>query len=289
MNIQLMLGDYQDCVLEYRGTTCFLFVPPERVGPLLPWLGEHRSRAFAALSPHYRSELELDGRDPFYWHFLIWNSDNNTLIGGQRLLFVGEQGIPFEGLSEEQSYLEHCYPGLASVMASSGISYAEIGRTFVMPEYQRQQWLGELIRAFVCLPETRGINHAFGMISFNQFACSARCTAEFLAFAQHNLRSGCLDLELPLTRFPFEVNPTYSWGIADEIDSLAALEKYLKSIDQRFQLPAVLSPYLKLCSISYEDVSVARSYNGILQLLFSGSSEQISPAQRRFFRPYELL
>lgn len=288
MKIQSMLGDYQDCVLERSGNTALLLVPPERVVPLLPWLGEQRSHAFSALSPHYRSELELDGRDPFYWHFLIWNTDENTLIGGQRLLFVGEQGIPFEGLSGDQSYLEHCYPGLASVMGSHGISYAEIGRTFVLPDYQRKQWLGELIRAFVCLPEARGIRHAFGMISFNQFSCSAQCTAEFLAFAQRNLRPGCLDLQFPSPRFPFAVPPTDSPGIAHEIDSLAALEQHLKAIDQTFQLPAVLSPYLKLCSIRYEGVSVARSYNEILQLLFSGSSEQISPAQRRFLKPYAL-
>ena len=283
-----MLGDYQDCVLECSGKTALLLVPPERIVPLLPWLGEQRSKAFSSLSPHYRSELELDGRDPFYWHFLIWNADESNLIGGQRLLFIGEQGLPFEGISEEQSYLEHCYPGLASVMGSHEISYAEIGRTFVLPDYQRKQWLGELIRAFVCLPEARGIKHAFGMVSFNQFACAPQCTSEFLAYAQRSLRSCCLDLQLPSPRFPVEVTPTDSSGIGDEIDSLAALEKYLKTIDQKFQLPAVLSPYLKLCSISYEGVSVARSYNGILQLLFSGSSEQISPAQRRFLKPYTL-
>ena len=288
MKIQLTLGDYQDCVLERSGKTAFLLIPPERVVPLLPWLGELRARAFSALSPHYRSQLELDGRDPFYWHFLTWNAAENSLIGGQRLLFVGDQGYPFEGVSADQSYLEHCYPGLASVMGSYGISYAEIGRTFVLPEHQRKQWLGELIRAFVCLPEARGISRAFGMISFNQFACSARCTAEFLTFAQRNLRAGCLDLQLPPPQFPFEVTPTDSPGIADEIDSLAALEQYLKSIDQSFQLPKVLLPYLKLCSIGYEGVSVARSYNEILQLLFSGSSEKIGAAQRRFLKPYAL-
>ena len=288
MKIQHTLGEYQDCVLERNGKTCLLLIPPERVVPLLPWLGEQRSQAFSALSPHYRSDLELDGRDPFYWHFLIWNADENNLIGGQRLLFVGGRGYPFEGLSGDQSYLEHCYPGLASVMGSHGISYAEIGRTFVLPDYQRRQWLGELIRAFVCLPEARGISHAFGMISFNQFACSARCTAEFLAFVQRNLCTGGLDLQLPSPRFPVEVTPTDSQEIPDEIDSLAALEQHLKSIDQRFRLPAVLSPYMKLCSIRYEGVSVARSYNEILQLLFSGSSQQISPAQRRFLKPYAL-
>ena len=283
-----MLGDYQDCVLECSAKTALLLVPPERIVPLLPWLGEQRSTAFSSLSPHYRSELELDGRDPFYWHFLIWNADESNLIGGQRLLFVGEQGLPFEGLSEDQSYLEHCYPGLASVMGSHGISYAEVGRTFVMPEYQRQRWLGELIRAFVCLPEVRGIRQVFGMISFNQFACSAQCTEEFLAFAQHSLSPGCLDFQLPSPRFPFEVSAQDCSVGNREIDSIAALQQYLKTIDENFKLPSVLLPYLRLCPMNFEGVSVARSYNGILQLLFSGSTEQISPAQRRFLKPYTL-
>ena len=51
-------------------------------------------------------------------------------------------------------------------------------------------------------------------------------------------------------------------------------------------MPQVLKPYLRYCGVSYENYSLAKDYNGILQLLFSGRSENISEKQWRYLEKY---
>ena len=51
-------------------------------------------------------------------------------------------------------------------------------------------------------------------------------------------------------------------------------------------MPPVLKPYLRYCEVSYENYSIAKDYNGIIQLLFSGKSENISDKQRKYLPKY---
>ena len=53
-------------------------------------------------------------------------------------------------------------------------------------------------------------------------------------------------------------------------------------------MPPVLKPYLRYCNVSYENYSVAKDYNGIMQLLFSGRSENITDNQRKYLEKYNL-
>ena len=51
-------------------------------------------------------------------------------------------------------------------------------------------------------------------------------------------------------------------------------------------MPQVLKPYLRYCEVSYENYSIAKDYNGIIQLLFSGRSENITDKQRQYLEKY---
>ena len=71
--------------------------------------------------------------------------------------------------------------------------------------------------------------------------------------------------------------------------NLKLIEKELKAIDDNFEMPQVLRPYLRFCEISYENYSIAKNYNEIMQLLFSGRSEDISENQRKLLKEYNSL
>ena len=71
-----------------------------------------------------------------------------------------------------------------------------------------------------------------------------------------------------------------------EADEIKFIEKELKKLDNNFQMPQVLKPYLRYCSVSYENYSIAQEYNGIMQLLFSGRSENITENQRKYLAKY---
>ena len=71
-----------------------------------------------------------------------------------------------------------------------------------------------------------------------------------------------------------------------ESENIKFIEKELKKIDKNFQMPPVLKPYLKYCGLTYENYSIAEGYNGIIQLLFSGRSENITEKQRKYLEKY---
>ena len=73
-----------------------------------------------------------------------------------------------------------------------------------------------------------------------------------------------------------------------EAQNIKFIEKELKKLDINFQMPPVLKPYLRYCEVSYENYSIAKDYNGIIQLLFSGKSENISEKQRKYLPKYNL-
>jgi hypothetical protein len=281
---------YQGFILESADCFDLYLIPPSQSRALLPWLGRQRAQAFQVISTDYDAALELDGRDPSYWHFLIWDSVKQQLIGGQRLLFVGdcERLLPFDTRNDRASYLEHCYPGFARMMVAQGLNYAEVGRTFVMPNYQRRQWLLQLIRAFVCLPESMGIRHAFGMISFDQHSCSEDCAVLFLSILKTWLGADPDKPQVPDTQFPVALPSSSLTGRPGSYQTEKEVFHYLRYIDPSFVMPPVLGPYLSLCSIRYHGVSIARTYNQIWQLLFSGSSDLIRDDQRRYLKPYSI-
>ena len=281
---------YQDCILEETQEYTLYLIPPSQERSFLPWLGRQRAQAFQAISTDYDAALEFDGRDPSYWQFLIFDFVKKQLIGGQRILFVGDgEGLlPFDTIDDRASYLEHCYPGFAQTMAAQGLNYAEIGRTFVMPDYQKRQWLLQLIRAFVCLPESMGIRHAFGMISFNQHSCSQDCGSQFLSILKTWLGAELEKPKVPDTKFPVALPKSSLTDRPVSCQSEREVSDYLRSIDPTFAMPPVLGPYLSFCSVRYHGVSIARTYNQIWQLLFSGSSDLIRDDQRRYLKPYSI-
>ena len=210
---------------------------------------------------------------------LLWDPQANNLIGAQRFQFVNETNRP----GESESYLEHCYPGLAEQMLAASKCYVEVGRTFLMPSYQGKFWLKELIRGFARIPEQRGFQHVLGMISFNHLALNQIVIDNFLTALNRCRFRGYLPIPEP--RYTYQqkkLSKALQWnqfGLPD-------LKKKLKEIDQSFDLPPVLSPYRTLCSVKYEGVSIATSYNQILQLLFSGRTDLLSTRQRNWLPPY---
>ena len=212
---------------------------------------------------------------------LIWKKSEKKLAGGQRFLF-SKKGCT---KNKEHSYLESYHPGTFELMKNK--DFCEIGRTFVMPDYQNKELLKELIRGFVRIPESKKINIGIGLISFNHKSLNKDCINAFLKILELSNKK---PLNLPNGKYLYEYKTDYvitssKWSL--EPDKIKFIEKELKEIDSNFQIPPVLKPYLRYCSVSYENYSIAQEYNGIMQLLFSGRSDNITEKQRQYLAKYE--
>ena len=182
------------------------------------------------------------------------------------------------------SYLESYHPGTFDKLKND--NFCEIGRTFVMPDFQNKKILKELIRGFVRIPESKEMTVGIGLISFNHRSLNKDCINAFLKILQlSNKRT----LGLPNGKYIYEHQMDYeidSEKFKLKSENIKFIEKELKKLDGNFQMPQVLKPYLRYCEVSYENYSIAKDYNGIIQLLFSGRSENISDKQRKYLEKY---
>ena len=270
---------FDSYIIENSKKFLIYLIPGEKLSNKFEWYGEKRAEAFKIFNSN-KIKNDIEDRDFFFSHMLIWNKEEKQLAGGQRFLFSNKGCVR----NKQNSYLEYYHPGTFEKMINE--SFCEIGRTFVMPDYQKKEILKELIRGFVRIPESKKMNIGIGLISFNHTSLNSACINAFLKILKNSNKK---PLNLPNGKYLYEHQMEYkitSEKFSIDANNIKFIEKELQKLDKNFQMPQVLKPYLRFCNISYENYSVAKEYNGIMQLLFSGRSENITKNQRKYLAKY---
>ena len=182
--------NYAKYLIEKRSNLHTFLVPGNDIDEIIPYLDYERTKVFSKLTKYAPQISDLDGLDKYYNHMLIINPVNNDLIGAQRLRF----NYFDKNYNEKHSYLENCNVGIHKKLVSLKRDYAEIGRTFVTPNYRNKLWLKELIRGFIRIPEALGIKYAYGMVSFNHLIFSEKTTYNFINCLEKSSFVGDLEL-----------------------------------------------------------------------------------------------
>ncbi len=272
--------NFKRYIIESSKNYLIFLIPGEELANKLDWYGEQRAEAFNIFKTN-KLKNDIEERDFYFFHMMIWDKEKRQLAGGQRFLF-SKKGCTN---NKKFSYLEYYHPGTFEKMKNQ--DFCEIGRTFVMPSYQNRHLLKELIRGFVRIPESKNINIGIGLISFNHRSLSKDCINAFLGFLEFsNKRS----LKLPNGKYQYDHRMDYKIEFKEstlDAKNIKVIENELKKIDSNFQMPQVLKPYLRYCGVSYENYSLAKDYNGIIQLLFSGKSKNITEKQRGYLKKYD--
>ena len=273
------IENFGNYIIENSKKYVIYFIPGEKLFNKFDWYGEQRAEAFKKFKTN-KLKNDIEERDFFYSHMIIWDKEKKELAGGQRFLLIKKGYLK----NKEHSYLESYHPGTFEKMKNQ--NFCEIGRTFVMPNFQNKQILKELIRGFVRIPESNNIFIGIGLISFNHRFINKNCINTFLKILEI---SNPKPLKIPNGKYLYEDKIDYKIDpekFTLEANNIKFIEKELKKIDNNFHMPEVIKPYLRYCGVSYENYSLAKDYNGILQLLFSGRSENISEKQRRYLKKY---
>ncbi len=272
---------FSNYLIESKEEFLIYLIPGEIIKEHLDWYGKKRAEAFNQYKLNLKNDIEE--RDLYYTHMIIFDKKTMEIAGGQRFLFNKNFLIK----NKNHSYLEQYHPGTYQKLINK--SFCEIGRTFVMPKFKNTKILRELIRGFVKIPESKNIEIGLGLISFNNKKLNKISTFSFIDYLE---KSKQISLNLPKGKYAFDID------LSDEITkikylfeykNLNSIEKEIQKVDNNFRLPAVLRPYIKLCGLKYEGYSIAKDYNGIVQLLFSGEYKNISHYPMKIFAPYENL
>ena len=158
----------EDLVAEVAGMEGFklfdhgefdLFLAPaDRIPCLLEEIGRCREETFRAVGEGTNRSLDLDEYDLYYQHLILWDREAGKLAGAYR---IGEGWVIMERYGSRGFYTRSLFrmrSGFSPVLEAS----LELGRSFIVPEYQRQRmplfllWKG-ILSVLIQSPQARYI------------------------------------------------------------------------------------------------------------------------------------
>lgn len=290
-------------LLSSQGLDLYL-LPGERFGPYAEAVGELRELTYRQQLSGSGNSRDLDSRDPHYDHFLLVETSSGELAGSARLQCVPAQATahaaadtaahtgaddacldPAALPGSRQSYLEHVYPGIKADLASRG-NHLEIGRVALAPRFQRQpHTLMLLFRGGLQVAVGAGYSSIHGLVSYNHFAYDDAVNRAFLGTL---MRPPFLDPSSPhpQPRHPLD-------GLAPDprpagVATIQELELDIRHrLDPAFRLPVLLRQYINLMEARVRNLSLARDFNQITEILMAAELERIPPRRLDHFIAFE--
>ncbi|SBO44585.1 GNAT family N-acetyltransferase [Cyanobium sp. NIES-981] len=230
---------------------------------------------------------DLDGRDPYYDHFVLVDDATFALAGTARLQFVPDQSSSHQsshaGLthSSSTSYLEHVYPGIKKCLMARG-SHLEIGRVAISPAFQRQPAsLMTLFRGGLQAAVASGYTAIYGLVSYNHFQYPGALNDFFLRSLMLPPFRGPV-ADLPPARYPriFRGDELHAGGGCQSIQHLEAeAQRQLPA----FRLPVLLRQYINLMGAKTHDISIAKDFNQITEILMTADLTHVPPRRLQHF------
>lgn len=259
-------------------------VPGGRFHPFADAVGILRELTYRQQLSGSGQNRDLDSRDPHYDHFLLVERSSGELAGSARLQFVARcDGEPDRAAlpQSHQSYLEHVYPGIKVILAGQG-NHLEIGRVALAPRFQRQpHTLMFLFRGGLQVAVSSGYDSIHGLVSYNHFAYSESVNRLFLSSLMRppflDTNPGCPEPRHPLSW----IQPSHQAGSADSIQGLE--QQIREELDPTFRLPVLLRQYINLMGAQVRNLSIARDFNQITEILMAANLRRIPERRLRHF------
>jgi hypothetical protein len=255
-------------------------LPGDRFAPYADAVGILRELTYRQQLSGSGHSHDLDSRDPHYDHFLLVEASSGELAGSARLQFVphgtekpGGEALP----SGQHSYLEHVYPGLKAELAQQG-NHLEIGRVALAPRFQRlPHTLMCLFRGGLQVAVSSGYDSIHGLVSYNHFAYADAVNERFLgSLMRPPFRDGLQPSPQP--RHPLTaIQPGTTAGPAQTIQELEL--QIRTELEPAFRLPVLLRQYINLMEARVRNLSLARDFNQITEILMAADLRRI-PSRR---------
>ena len=227
------------------------------------------------------SKRDLDGRDGAYDHLILLEPSSGALAGSARLQFIPQFMAAEDLPGSQQSYLEHVYPGIKAMLAEQ-THHVEIGRVALAQRFQRQPHsLMALFRGGLLIAARSGFNILHGLVSYNHFAYSDAVNTAFLsALMRPPYRR--ISPVMPPPRHPInDIHPDESTHPIGNVQALEVAIRQEHSDD--FRLPVLLRQYFNLMEAKVCDLSLARDFNQITEILMAADLSRLPKDRLSFF------
>ena len=227
------------------------------------------------------SKRDLDGRDGAYDHLILLEPSSGALAGSARLQFIPQFMAAEDLPGSQQSYLEHVYPGIKAMLAEQ-THHVEIGRVALAQRFQRQPHsLMALFRGGLLIAARSGFNILHGLVSYNHFAYSDAVNTAFLSALMRPPYRRISPVMPPPRRPINDVHPDESTHPIGNVQALEVAIRQEHSDD--FRLPVLLRQYFNLMEAKVCDLSLARDFNQITEILMAADLSRLPKDRLSFF------
>lgn len=234
------------CELFRSGNYSVLFAPTRSIPVMIREIGRLREITFRAVGEGTNRATDIDEYDFYYHHLVVWDDEAGALVGAYR---IGKGNEILSQYGVKGFYINSLFridKAFEPVLAES----LELGRSFVVPEYQKKAmslfllWKGLL----TVLLRNSGYRWLIGPVSIsNEFSeFSKSLIVEFV-------RNNFYDREMarhirPRNRFNVQLDKRVDSEIiissADR--DISRVEKVIGDIDNGYRIPVLLKKYLEL-------------------------------------------
>ena len=207
-------------------------------------IGRLREIAFRAVGEGTGQACDLDDYDAYYWHLFIWDDVTEEIAGGYR---IGEGSAIYQSRGIPGFYISSLFKideGFGPTLQKS----LELGRSFVMPQYQKKRlplfllWKG-IIDFWMRRPEYQ---YFIGPVSISKYY-SDLSKSLIVAFVKARYYDHDLACYItPRTPFSVHVQDVHLESALQQIQDIDALENLLEHIEpEYFRLPILLKQYIR--------------------------------------------
>ncbi len=241
-----------------------LLIPGNDLGELQQVIGFLREKLYSEQNKGSGKEYDLDGRDAYYHHVLIWDNERQSIVAGCRIM-------PSFAIKESQhSYLEYSFPGLYHQW-SNHFTFVEMGRAFVTKSYQKNYssflLLSRVVHAFC---KKNQLRHLVGLASYNPDKYDFRYNQILINSLKNSF---FMDASKPIPNPRFSLNI----GLSEQIDqlpdtlnikSMRELATLLSSHTENAEkIPVLIRQYIEGMRAKVLGFAQARGFNNAVEIL----------------------
>lgn len=249
---------------------CF-FADYDDIPNLMYELGRRREEAFRAIGEGSGKKIDTDVYDTYYKHLILWDKEENRLVGGYRL-GIGKDIVEHKGI--EGFYTNSLFefqPQFKDVLAES----IELGRSFVTIDYQKDMLpLMLLLKGLMMVAyRYKDVKHFIGPVSISNWypIFYKSLMVHYISKEFPSPYAGLVMARTPFAANFLRTDPNVL--LENNISSVEKFDRYMMKLSNGdYRLPTLFKKYLKMQSkfLCFNiDPDFNDTLDGLLLLTFS--------------------
>lgn len=225
---------------------CF-FADYDDIPNLMYELGRRREEAFRAIGEGSGKKIDTDVYDTYYKHLILWDKEENRLVGGYRL-GIGKDIVEHKGI--EGFYTNSLFefkPQFKDVLAES----IELGRSFVTIDYQKDMLpLMLLLKGLMMVAyRYKDVKHFIGPVSISNWypIFYKSLMVHYISKEFPSQYAGLVMARTPFAANFLRTDPNVL--LENNISSVEKFDRYMMKLSNGdYRLPTLFKKYLKMQS-----------------------------------------